>query len=101
MMAKIRIIAIPPGQAPKWVRQQWVGLEFPIAENIPSPENSIQIGVVFGNLEDTDGYPVEAKLAVEILEKKSPEAAQWWKENSLVSLRRSWLVFKKEVCKLI
>jgi hypothetical protein len=24
--AEIRIVAIPPGQAPLWVREKWVGL---------------------------------------------------------------------------
>ena len=27
----IRIIAAPPGEAPLWVRQKWVGLDLPVA----------------------------------------------------------------------
>ena len=127
-MAKIRIVAVPPGQAPKWVREQWVGLELPVAENTPSPEDS-QVGVNYGKprefietilegpTEETEnefwqrvtskykpenigGYPVETRIAIEILRKKSPAAAQWWEENISPSII-PWLVFKKEVCELV
>jgi hypothetical protein len=27
----IRIIAVPPGEAPLWVREKWVGLDLPVA----------------------------------------------------------------------
>ena len=46
-MEKIRIVNLPPGQAPKWVRKEWLGLELPVDENIPSPENLIQSGTKF------------------------------------------------------
>ncbi len=26
----VRIVAVPPGEAPFWVRQKWVGLELPV-----------------------------------------------------------------------
>src|SRR5580704_4538322 len=29
---KLRIIAVPPGEAPLWVREKWVGLELPVAQ---------------------------------------------------------------------
>ena len=31
-MAKIRITSVPSGQAPEWVREQWVGLELPVKD---------------------------------------------------------------------
>lgn len=30
---KIRIIKVPSGEAPEWVREAWVGLEIPTLEN--------------------------------------------------------------------
>jgi hypothetical protein len=27
----VRIIAVPPGEAPLWVREKWVGVELPVA----------------------------------------------------------------------
>ena len=27
----VRIVAVPPGEAPLWVREQWVGLDLPVA----------------------------------------------------------------------
>lgn len=97
-MKKIRIVDVPPGDAPEWVRKEWVGLELPVAT--AAPEDSLQIGVLGGEPQNLGGYPVESKIAVEILSKKSPEAAQWWKENFSFTLM-PWLVFKKEVCKVI
>ena len=29
----IRIISIPPGEAPLWVREKWVGLELPLTRH--------------------------------------------------------------------
>ena len=26
----VRIVAVPPGEAPLWVRQRWVGLDLPV-----------------------------------------------------------------------
>jgi hypothetical protein len=26
----VRIVAVPPGEAPLWVRQKWVGLDLPV-----------------------------------------------------------------------
>jgi hypothetical protein len=27
----VRIVAVPPGEAPLWVREKWVGLDLPVA----------------------------------------------------------------------
>ena len=34
---RIRIIAVPPEEAPAWVREKWVGLELPLARWSSSP----------------------------------------------------------------
>jgi len=30
MKGRIRVIAVPAGEAPPWVREKWVGLELPL-----------------------------------------------------------------------
>lgn len=97
-MIQIKIIDVPPGQAPDWVRKEWVGLIMPVAENLPPIISAC--GVLGGKVENPNGYPIETSIAIEALTKKSPEAAQWWKDN--VSLNCiSWLVFHQKVCQLV
>src|SRR5437764_13146902 len=87
----VRIIAVPPGEAPLWVRQRWVGLDLPVmryaahrqllAFGVRSRPHSwpAQWAAVFrGQAELIAGYAVEAAPAVGILAKASPEAAAWW-----------------------
>lgn len=101
-MSKIRIVDVPPGDAPEWVRKEWVGLEIPIADNDPDPDDSFQFGILGGELKNLGGYTVETKVAIEILERKSPAAAQWWKNYYNYTLGLvEWLVFSKEVCEVV
>lgn len=110
----VRIVAVPPGDAPFWVRQKWVGLELPViryaahrkllAFGVPSiPRSwSAQWAAVFrGHAELVAGYAVEAASAVGILAQASPEAAAWWRENTphLIAPKR-YLVFHEEVCRI-
>jgi len=96
-MSSIKIIATPPGQAPKWVRDGWIGVEIPI---LKQPTGGIQMGVCGGKAENAGGHQVATHEAVEALRKKSPEAADWWKKNfSLASI--SSLVFSKDVCQVV
>ena len=110
----VRIVAVPPGEAPFWVRQKWVGLELPVVRysahrkfltfGIVSPRRSwpVQWAAMFrGRAELVAGYAVEAAFAVSILAKSSPEAAAWWRENTphLIAPKR-YLVFHEEVCRI-
>jgi hypothetical protein len=98
-LAKIKIIATPSGEAPEWVRKEWIGLELPVVE--VDIENGIQFGVVKGGPpQNLGGYSVETTNAIKILKEQSPEAAQWWLENPLLKFM-DVLVFKKEFCELI
>lgn len=93
-MNSIRIVSIPPGQAPEWVRKEWIGVEIPLPEQ---KSGGIQVGVRGGKAENEGGYQVDTSKAIEALKKKSPKAARWWEENvSLASI--SSLVFSKDVC---
>lgn len=99
-MAKIEIIFTPAGQAPEWVRKEWVGLEFPVKDI--SVEEHPMTGVLGGEPkpENINGYPVDTKLAVEILAAKSPEAAEWWACNISFVLHPT-LVFGRQFCRFI
>jgi len=110
----VRIIAAPPGEAPLWVRQQWVGLDLPVARysaggrflglgvlSMPTSWLGQWLAVIRGRAELVAGYTVEALPAFGILGEKSPEAAAWWRENTphLIAPRR-YLVFHEEVCRI-
>ena len=92
-MSAIRIVSIPPGEAPEHIRAAWVGLVLPLfvdalqvtegAGVLSGPKS--RLGWFFARLrgkttEDV-GYLVEADQAVEILSHHDPEAAMWWREN--------------------
>jgi len=111
----VRIVAVPPGEAPLWVREQWVGLELPLAANTAKPQAYVTSGVLsgplsfwqlilghfLGRLKRASGYPVDAAEALSVLETKSPEAAQWWHENAPhLRTRRRRFLFRAEVCRL-
>lgn len=98
MAHEIKIIDVPPGQAPEWVRKEWVGLVMPIAKNLPS--FTIAMGVLGGKAENPNGYPIETLVAIQILKEKSPDAARWWEAHVNPVFMR-WLVFKEEVCQVI
>ena len=110
----VRIVAVPPGEAPLWVRQKWVGLELPVMRyaahrkflafgvlSIPRSWPAQWAGILRGQAERVAGYAVEAAPAVGILAKVSPEAAAWWRENTphLIAPKR-YLVFHEEVCRI-
>ena len=111
-MPKIKIIGIPPGEAPEWVRKEWVGLELPIDENVPPVGSStidqdgdlavvVLKGVSSGKtIPAHPTYTVSTVEAINILRQKSPEAAKWWEDN-LGFNQYSQLDFHRDSCELI
>jgi hypothetical protein len=114
--SRIRIIAIPPGEAPQWVREQWVGLELPLAQRSPRARSRRVFGVLSGprgllarwlailsgRASRETGYAVPILDAVAMLESKSPEAAAWWRANvpEITSPLRCFL-FSESVCQVL
>jgi hypothetical protein len=110
----VRIVAVPPGEAPFWVRQKWVGLDLPVVRYsahrkfptfgvLSAPRSwPAQWAAVFrGPAELVAGYAVEGRSAVSILAKASPEAATWWRENTPHLIApKGYLVFHEEVCRI-
>ncbi len=75
--AKIRLIAVPPGDSPDWVRNAWVGLELPLAPD--APENRDMV------------YSHEA---IAVLALANPEAASWWQANFPKACRALGMTFE-------
>lgn len=99
-MPNVRFTGVPPGQAPDWVRKEWVGVEVPIIEGPPEP--GLLMGVRGGRPDPRSlgGYHVSAVDAFAALRVKSPEAAEWWDENFPAAPGRE-LVFARDVCELV
>jgi hypothetical protein len=115
-MASIRIIDVPPGEAPMEIRKAWVGLVLPLAGWRSRPTRIAIAGVLSGpksflgmvlncfklRHERWEGYPVKARAAIEILGRQNPTAGAWWRENA-PHLLRPWrrFVFPSNCCQLI
>ncbi len=96
---EIRIIAIPPGEAPEDVRRAWVGLVLPVARVSRGPHLIRSFGVLTGRAQLTCGYAVPARAALDILARSAPEAAEWWTRNAPQFLQPGRLfLFHAEVC---
>ncbi len=99
-MAKIRIVGVPPGQAPDWVRKEWIGVEIPLVGSLP--ERGLLIGARGGEPDprSKNGHTVTLAEALTALRVKSPKAAEWW-DNCLVAQVGQKLVFARDVCEVI
>jgi len=92
----IRIKSIPPGEAPANIRQEWVGLVIPVPRRVSHRRTFLGTGVLsgpksrlgalfailLGRTQREVGYMVESKTALELLAARSPEAADWWRQNA-------------------
>jgi hypothetical protein len=111
----IRIIDVPPGEAPQWVREKWVGLDLPLTR-YPSVKTCYGFGVLSGPrmwwlqllglmvgwADRVTGYAVDGAHAIETLARSSPEAAAWWRENASQHVRPNrYLIFHEHVCRRI
>ena len=113
-MARIRIIACPPGEAPRAVREAWVGLELPLPTGalahrrvwlttgvVSGPRTWWQrvIGILRGRVQVHPGYGVNGLDAINVLALKDPGAATWWRDNCpyLLDGKRR-LMFPADVC---
>jgi len=109
--AGIRIIDVPPGEAPDVVRKAWVGLVLPVLGPLqeyptfgvlsgPKTEIGVRIYTRLGRARWESGYLVEARVAVSILEMVNPEAAEWWRTNTPHLLTTAGcFIFQAPVCR--
>jgi hypothetical protein len=113
---EIRIVNVPPGEAPEAIRRAWVGLVLPLAPREKGPRALAAFGVVAGPRgllgtlwrlftgRYTRGvqYAVPVDAAIAALEEASPDAAAWWREKTPHLIGRSRTFgFAAEVCEEI
>jgi hypothetical protein len=111
----IRIVAVPPGEAPYWVREKWLGLELPVAR-YPEARRFYGFGVLsqprywwaqwlaiwVGRAEITEGYAVEAAPAIDLLGRSNQEAAAWWREHAPNAIAPGrFFVFHTHACQVV
>ena len=91
----VRIVAVPPGEAPEEVRRAWVGMDLPLAAGETGPRELPTGGVLtgprtlFGQLlklltgrrRYAYGYVIDAPQALTLLVEHAPEAARWWRRR--------------------
>jgi len=112
----IRIVRTPPGEAPVWVREKWIGLELPLASGDDGPTEAVTSGVLsgprnrlialvwalLGRLQHQRGYAVDAMTAMRILQKTAADAATWWSENvPRLQVPGRKLLFHTSVCEIV
>jgi len=72
----IRVVKIPAGPAPEWVRKEWLRLEMKAWKMPPDgKEHNFLKGELLPN---RGGFLVDFSHAIEVLADKSPEAANWF-----------------------
>jgi hypothetical protein len=99
---KIKIIAVPAGEAPEEVRRAWVGLEIPL----PAGKRGLIVGQSSGTASGTKsafrGYSVDTETAVSLLAERAPAAAAWWRQNAARLFQPDrGLGFREEACETI
>jgi hypothetical protein len=81
-LGTIRFTAVPRGGAPLSIREQWVGVEVPCLFShdgvLPNPGDTTRDVETGLEVPDYPGYIVLQVHALEALEKKSPEAVEYW-----------------------
>jgi len=113
---RVRIIAVPPGDAPAWVREKWVGLELPLAQSSTAASRARTAGVLSGprspwgalvtllrgGYQQKSGFVIDVTQALSVLELKSPDAAQWWRTHAPHMVKPSrYFLFSEDVCQVV
>lgn len=84
-LGTIRFTSVPRGGAPFEIREQWIGVEVPCLfshDGVPPNEGDGTYDVETGlEVPDYPGYIVLQTDAIEALQRKSPEAAEYWMER--------------------
>jgi hypothetical protein len=96
----LRIVAVPPGEAPETIRRAWVCVAIPLRRAASQLVTQDTIGVL--SKEKTGrmtGYALTGSEAVEALRVRSQKAAAWWEDNAPHVLAPGYiLLFPTKVC---
>jgi hypothetical protein len=99
MAGYFQITSLPPGEAPTDIQTAWIGCVMPL---YAFRVNAASRGVLTRRiLPRHPGYSVRVLDALAVLERRSPAAAQWWRENTPYLIRPGkLLLFALESCRL-
>ena len=112
----IKIIDIPPGEAPEDVRRAWIGVVIPLARKSANPVRRRGFGVLsgprirlvafvrwlVGGGSREHGYIVDAKTAFDLLASHDRVAHEWWREHTPhLFHERQQLLFHDHACEVI
>jgi hypothetical protein len=99
--SKIRIVSIPQGEAPQWVRHAWIGCELPCildtCGHVPVPVVGVHTRSFRGSIA---GFSVDQRVALEILHQHNPNAAAWFGDHGYPRAGERFL-FKTECCEVL
>ena len=114
MKGRIRIVAVPPGEAPQWVREKWVGVELPLAMRrahdfhtfgvLTGPRSFFAAvwRLLTGKSTRRRGYAVDVAAAVDALARVHPDAAAWWRANAAhLFARKAYFTFQEQDCRVV
>jgi hypothetical protein len=110
----IRIVNPPAGEAPESVRAAWVGISLPVdgpqhlitcrTVGVCRGPRSLLAGILcilLGRTKIERGYRVRSAVAIDLLCKRAPEAAAWWRENTPHLLKPGGvLIFQEAACEV-
>jgi hypothetical protein len=103
MTRYFQITSLPPGEAPIDIQTAWIGCVMPLyamtgERRVGSPRRGVLSRKILPN---SPGYTVRVLEALAVLERRSPAAARWWRENTPYLVRPGKLfVFDVEACRL-
>jgi hypothetical protein len=113
-MPSIRITSVPPGEAPREIREAWVGLVLPLHRAragtyftsgvLSRPRGVLRIlrhlFALRYNLQR--GYVVSSLAAMAVLETANPAAARWWRDSAGYGEEaRRYFLFAGDCCEQI
>ena len=97
------VVRTPDGSSPAWVREAWIGVQFPALQGAPVsiPTRSAD-GGRDAEVTERHGYSVGARDVLGLLALRKPEAAQWYIDNVPQMLDRDQVfLFDAACCKAI
>ena len=98
MATFIRIVGVPDGEAPLWVREEWVGLSLPLAQSgtsvrtyftsgvLTAPKGLLSFLIYITRRRGQTGNRFSCRCRDRScgLAEKNLEAAAWWQENTVL-----------------
>ncbi len=98
----LRIVALPPGEAPEKIRRAWVGVAIPLRRAASQPVTQDSVGVLSKEkMGRMTGYALTGSEAIQALRARSQKAAAWWEDNASHVLAPGYvLLFPTEVCEI-